>query len=86
MHHRLEAGGEHTEQKHFRLMSACAELCRRSAHFMLIGNDHHQHLRRECADDCKRIGDMGRCVEAASRPAGMCRIVPQDGRVAIPVY
>jgi hypothetical protein len=29
MHHCLEAGGEHTEPRHFRLMTACAEICGR---------------------------------------------------------
>ncbi len=32
MNHCLETGGEHTEPEHFRLMMACAEMCRTSAH------------------------------------------------------
>ena len=35
--HCLPAGGKHVEPEHFRLMMACAEICRTSAHFMLIG-------------------------------------------------
>ncbi|NKF32416.1 four-helix bundle copper-binding protein, partial [Pseudomonas sp. BGM005] len=50
MSHCLEAGGKHTEPAHFRLMMACAEICRTSAHFMLIGTDHHKHTCRECAE------------------------------------
>lgn len=38
MSHCLEAGGKHTEPWHFRLMMACAEICRTSVHFMLIGS------------------------------------------------
>lgn len=34
MGHCLEHGGKHVEQQHFRLMMACAEICRTSAHFM----------------------------------------------------
>ncbi|MET4035822.1 ferredoxin [Bradyrhizobium sp. JR7.2] len=37
----LEMGGKHVEPKHFRLKMACAEMCRTSAHFMLIDNPHH---------------------------------------------
>ena len=79
MTHCLEMGGKHTQPKHFRLMMACAEICRTSAHFMLIGSEHHRHVCRECAeicrdcaDDCERIGDMQECVEACRRCAGSC--------------
>ncbi|HWU64491.1 MAG TPA: four-helix bundle copper-binding protein [Ensifer sp.] len=80
MSHCLEAGGKHTEPAHFRLMMACAEMCRTSAHFMLIGTEHHRHTCRECAEicdqcakDCERIGDMQDCVEACRRCAESCR-------------
>jgi hypothetical protein len=43
MNHCLMLGGKHTEKKHFTLMMACAEICRTSAHFMLIGSPHHEH-------------------------------------------
>src|SRR5256714_15565800 len=59
----LETGGKHLEPAHFRLMMACAEICRTSAHFMLINTPHHKHTCRECAEicaecatDCERIG------------------------------
>jgi hypothetical protein len=78
--HCLETGGEHTEPKHFRLMLACAEICRTAAHFMLLGSDHHKHVCRECAEicsecatDCERIGDMQECVDACRRCAESCR-------------
>lgn len=77
--HCLEAGGLHTEPRHFRLMLACAEICRTSAHFMLIGTPHHRHTCRECAEicrecaaDCERVGDMAECVEACRSCAEHC--------------
>lgn len=80
MVHCLEAGGEHTEPRHFRLMLACAEICRTAAHFMLIASDHHPHVCRECAEiceecarDCERIGDMTECARACRRCAESCR-------------
>jgi len=69
MTHCLEAGGKHTEPSHFRLMMACAEICRTSAHLMLMDTPHHKHTCRECAEiceecakDCERVGDMDDCV------------------------
>jgi hypothetical protein len=80
MSHCLELGGKHVEPAHFRLMSACAETCRTSAHMMMIGTRHHVHLCRicaeictECADDCERLGDMSDCVAACRRCAEACR-------------
>ena len=80
MGHCLETGGEHVAPKHFRLMMACGEICRTSAHFMLIGTLHHKHTCRECAEicaecanDCERIGDMDECVTACRRCAESCR-------------
>ena len=76
MQHCLETGGENTDPKHFRLISACAEICRTAAHFMLIGSEHHKHVCRECAEictecaaDCERIGDMQICVDTCRRCA-----------------
>ena len=80
MSHCLEAGGKHVEAAHFRLMMACAEICRTSAHFMLIGTPHHKHTCRECAEiceecakDCRRIGDMDECITACEACAASCR-------------
>jgi hypothetical protein len=79
MNHCLEMGGKHTEPLHFRLMMACAEICRTSAHFMLIGSEHHKHICRECAEictqcaeDCERVGDMQSCVEVCRKCADSC--------------
>ena len=80
MGHCLEVGGEHVEKKHFTLMLACAEICRTSAHFMLLGSEHHRHLCAECAEiceqcarDCERLGDMDECVKACRACAASCR-------------
>lgn len=79
MNHCLEMGGKHTEPVHFKLMMACAEICRTSAHLMLIGTEHHKHACRECAeicrqcaDDCERVGGMEACVAACRRCAESC--------------
>src|SRR3954468_6929561 len=80
MNHCLEAGGKHVEPAHFRLMMACAEMCRTSAHFMLINSPHHKHTCKECAEicaecarDCRRVGDMEQCVTACEACAASCR-------------
>lgn len=80
MNHCLKAGGKHVEPAHFKLMMACVEICRTSAHFMLIGTPHHKHICGECAEiceecakDCERVGDMEECVEACRRCAETCR-------------
>ena len=68
------------EPKHFRLMTACAEICRTAAHFMLMNSEHAKHLCKECAEicdqcaaDCEKLGDMKGCVEACRRCAEACR-------------
>ena len=80
MNHCLEVGGEHVAKEHFTLMMACAEICRTSATFMLIGSQHHQHVCRECAEiceecaaDCERLDGMEECVEACRACAASCR-------------
>ena len=80
MNHCLEAGGKHTEPNHFRLMLACAEICRTSANFMLINTDLHKRTCRECAaiceacaKDCEAIGGMEECAAECRRCAESCR-------------
>ncbi|MGK9166083.1 four-helix bundle copper-binding protein [Inquilinus limosus] len=80
MLHCLEAGGKHVEPAHFRLITACAELCRAAAHVMLTGTEHHRRVCSACAEiceacatDCERIGDMQDCVDACRRCAASCR-------------
>ncbi len=78
--HCLTLGGSHVEPGHFRLMLACAELCRTSAAMMLIATPHHKATCRdcaaicdECAASCEQVGDMTECVEACRRCAESCR-------------
>ena len=80
MTHCLETGGKHVEPAHFRLMMACAEICRTSAHVMLLNSPHHKHVCRECSEicaecakDCERLGGMEECVEACRRCAESCQ-------------
>lgn len=78
--HCLPAGGKHVEPGHFRLILACAEMCRASAHVMLIGTPEHTHVCRACAElcqacaeSCERVGGMQACVEQCRRCAESCR-------------
>ena len=86
MTHCLEIGGKHVEPAfqafdgHFRLIMACAEICRTSAHFMLLHSPHHMHTCAECADICEecakdyeRVSDMDDCVKACRDCAESCR-------------
>jgi hypothetical protein len=80
MNHCLETGGKHVEPKHLRLMMACAEICRTSAHFMLINTPHHKHTCRECAEicaecaeNCASIGGMDECVAMCRACSESCR-------------
>ena len=78
MMHCLEQGGKHVEPEHFRLMMACAEICRVSAHFMLIGTEHHKHTYapKSVQNARKAASNWTACRSAwiyagvARRPAG----------------
>ncbi|MER2269041.1 four-helix bundle copper-binding protein [Methylobacterium oxalidis] len=78
--HCLVAGGKHVEPEHVRLMLACAETCRTSAHLMLLGTPEHRHacaacaaLCEACAASCERVGGMESCVAECRRCAESCR-------------
>ena len=77
--HGMELGGENAEPAHLRLMLACSEMCRTSAHFMLIGTVHHKHTCKECAEiclecatECDRVGGMQECANACRACAEIC--------------
>jgi hypothetical protein len=79
MTHCLKAGGTHAEPDHLRLMAACAEICRTTAHLLLMDSVHGRHMARECAEvcdacaaDCARVGDMDSCVAACRACAKAC--------------
>lgn len=78
--HCLEAGGKHVEPGHFRLMLACAEACRTSAHMMLLGVAEHKQscaacaaFCEACAASCEQVGGMQECVEVCRACAESCR-------------
>lgn len=80
MNHCLEAGGKHVEPEHMRLMMACAEICRTSAHFMLIGTEEHKQtcgvcaeVCEACAESCEKVGDMKECADQCRRCSESCR-------------
>lgn len=80
LQHCLTAGGKHVEPKHFRLMLACSEICRTSAHFILLGSEHHKHVCKECAEiceecanSCDEIGGMDDCANKCRECAKSCR-------------
>lgn len=80
MNHCLEEGGAHTEPRHFRLMIECAEICRMTAHLMLMNAEHHSHfcaecaaICEECATSCRKLDGMDMCVESCSQCAESCR-------------
>jgi hypothetical protein len=80
MHHCLEEGGEHTRPAHFRLIMACAEMCRTTAHVMMTGYDGYAALCavsadicERCAQDCARLEGMEECVAACLGCAHVCR-------------
>jgi hypothetical protein len=43
-------------------MMACAEICRISAHFMLLNSPHHKHVCKACAESCTECAN-GRLVQ-----------------------
>ena len=78
--HCLDVGGRHVEPRHFRLMLACAEICRTSAWFMELGTEFHKRTCGVCAEVCEEcaksfeeVGDMDACVETCRECAESCR-------------
>ena len=78
--HCVETGGEHVAPDHVRIMAACAEMCRASAHIMLTGSALHRHSCRACAEiceacanDCEGMAGMEDCVRACRHCAEECR-------------
>jgi hypothetical protein len=79
MTHCLEQGGECLEPPLVRVMLACAELCRTTADAMLAGYALYEELCavcarvcRDCAESCKRLGELQECVDACRRCSESC--------------
>ncbi|GAA0491057.1 four-helix bundle copper-binding protein [Pigmentiphaga sp. GD03639] len=73
MNHCLERGGAHVAPPHFRLMMACAEICRIAAHFMLIGVPQHRHVCADCASICRQCADSCDGLDGMDQCAADCR-------------
>ena len=73
MNHCLEAGGPHTEPEHFRLMIACAEMCRTAAAVMAIGTALHKETCRACAEFCTRCAESCAALDGMEDCAEQCR-------------
>jgi hypothetical protein len=89
MSHCLETGGPHTEPAHFRLMMACAEICRAAAHVMIVGDPRHAlvcaacaELCEACAADCEGLDGMEPCATACRSCAESCRAMAGGGATA----
>jgi hypothetical protein len=84
--HCLDMGGRHVEPQHFRLMLACAEVCRTTAALMLTHAPQH-HLQcgvcaqfcALCAESCREVGDMEDCVAACEACAESCERMAASG-------
>jgi hypothetical protein len=79
MTHCLEQGGECVEPPLFRVMLACAELCRTTADAMLAGYALYEELCavcarvcRDCAESCERTGELEECVDACRLCEASC--------------
>src|SRR5687768_8425391 len=69
MTHCLEEGGPHVEPDHFRLMMACAEICRTSAHFMLLNMvDQLNAFAGEVTRVAREVGTDGKLGGQAQVP------------------
>ncbi|MEF3366345.1 four-helix bundle copper-binding protein [Methylocystis sp. 9N] len=80
MTHCLEKGGDHVKPKHFRAMMACADICRDSAHMMLMNAPQAQAICKVCAEaceacakECDPLPDMKDCAAECRRCAEECR-------------
>lgn len=71
--HCLELGGAHVEPEHFRLMLACAEICRTSAAIMSIGVPQHAGVCAACAEICTACADSCDAIEGMQACADACR-------------
>lgn len=80
MTHCLEAGGEHVEPDHFRLMLDCADICRTSADFMLRSSALHGLTCGVCAQVCERCADSCDAIDGMQACAATCRTCAEHCR------
>lgn len=85
----LQQGGQHTEEKHLRLMRDCIQITQTSLDFMLRGSSFHARVCGACADVCESCADscasiiedkqMQDCAEACRACATSCRDMSVSG-------
>jgi hypothetical protein len=75
----LNAGGQHAEEDHIRLMLNCAEICRTTADIMITNSPLHgaacaacAEFCEACAERCEQVGNMDECVQACRQCAENC--------------
>lgn len=80
LNHCLEAGGQHIEPNHVRLMLDCVKVCETCASLQLSRSPFSAELCRvcaavcdACAASCEAVGDMEACVAACRRCVESCR-------------
>ncbi len=76
----LPRGGRHAERGHVALMYGCADLCRVTADFMIMGARLHfkvcgicAEVCEACAVSCQMLDDMDECVRVCRECADNCR-------------
>jgi hypothetical protein len=84
MNHCLQAGGQHNEPTHFRLMMGYAEISLTSAKFMLSSLPQHTkvcgvcaEVYDACAQSCESIPGMEMCAQTCRHCAASCRQMAQ---------
>ena len=76
-------GGKHLEEKHFKVLTDCAEICATSSKFMLRESMFHSvicgtcaEICKACAKSCEEIGfddeTMKACADACRQCAESC--------------
>ena len=80
--HCLEQEGRHAERGHITTLLICAEICRASAHAMLLGSRFHVDTCRACANICRaceaECRSMAHGDETIERCADACRICAES--------
>ncbi len=84
--HCLQKDGEHTQQKHVKLMIDCIQICQIAADFMTRNSQLYKSICEACAkicetcaDSCTQLKDteMQRCADACRQCAETCRRMSQ---------
>lgn len=85
--HCLEAGGEHLNPEHVKLMSDCIDICNTAVKLMLRHSEYTPDICATCADLCDDCADsceelsgeeMKRCAEICRKCADLCRSMSES--------